>query len=124
MSRSARSLFVFAIYLLFLGPALIIAPNALLSLFGVPGTSEVWIRVVGVLALALGYYDLVAARNEWTTYFRASVYARIGVLLFFTSFVLLGFAHPSLIMFGCIDGAGAMWTGLCLRKNRFSDTGG
>ena len=64
MSKSARSVFVFGIYLALLGSVLVVAPNVLLSLFGVALTDEVWIRVVGVLVIGvsfvLGFVALVA----------------------------------------------------------------
>jgi len=53
MSAAAKSLVVFAMYLFVLGLALIIVPNAILALFGLPPTSDVWIRIIGVVALNL-----------------------------------------------------------------------
>jgi len=41
MSKSAASVFVFAIYLFVLGTVLLVLPNLLLSLFGIPETGEV-----------------------------------------------------------------------------------
>jgi hypothetical protein len=37
------------------------------------------------------------------------------VLLFFIAFVVAGLAPPTLILFGVIDLAGAIWTALALR---------
>lgn len=115
MSRPAISVLVFAIYMVGLGLVLLIAPNALLSLFGLPATSEVWIRVVGMLVLLLSLYYFLAARNELTQFFGWTVYARSSVIVFFSAFVLLGFASPMLILFGVIDLLGATWTALALR---------
>ena len=115
MTRSARSVFVFSVYLLVLGPVLLAAPNVLLAVFGVPGTEEVWIRVVGMLVTILGYYYLQAARNGLTAFFRATVHGRAAVLAFFVAFVVLRLAPPQLGGFGAVDVAGAVWTGLLLR---------
>lgn len=114
MSRSAVSVFVFALYLFALGAVLVLAPNLLLSLFGIPPTGEVWIRVVGMLALILGYYYQGAARSGATVIFRLSVHGRSAVLVFFGAFVLLGLAPPALILFAAVDAAGALWTWRCL----------
>ncbi len=78
MSRAAKSVFFFGIYVLSLGVVLIIAPNVLLKLFGVPETSEVWIRVVGVVVLIIGYYYVRIATNEegMTKFFRWTIYTR------------------------------------------------
>ncbi len=118
MSKSARSVYVFSIYLFVLGIILELIPNVLLSLFFIPETSEVWIRVVGMLVLILGFYYFHASRNELSSFFQATVYGRSSVLVFFIVFVLLNFAPPTLILFGLADGAGALWTGLCLRAEK------
>jgi len=116
MSKSATSVFVFSIYLFVLGPVLVVIPNVLLSPFGIAKTDEVWIRVVGMLVLILGYYYNHAAREEYKSFFRCTVYARIGVLLFFIGFVALGLAPVPLILFGVVDVVAALWTALALRS--------
>ncbi len=116
MSKSATSVFVFALYLFVLGPTLLLVPNLLLGLFAIPETAEVWIRVVGMLVTILGFFYLQAARNELTPFFRATVYGRISILGFFIAFVLAQLAPPVLILLGAFDAACAVWTALCLRK--------
>jgi hypothetical protein len=115
MSKSAFTLKAFGIYLLVLGVMLIIVPNILLSIFHIPETSEVWIRVVGVLTFNIGIYYVYAARCEAKAYFRASVYTRTFVFLSFTAFAVLGLAKPILILFGAIDFCGGIWTHIALR---------
>lgn len=115
MSRAAVSILVFGIYLVFLGITLIVVPNVLLSLFGIPATNEVWIRVAGVVVMILGYYYSMAARRDLTDFFKWTVYGRAPVIVFFTIFVLLDFVSPVLILFGAFDLLGAIWTGLALR---------
>ena len=72
MSKSAFSLRVFSIYLFIFGSALAAIPNVLLSLFGIAETHEVWIRVVGVPVLIIGYLGFMASGNELRVYFRWS----------------------------------------------------
>ena len=117
MSKSAFSLRVFSIYMFGLGAVLVTAPNLMLSLFGVPQTQEVWIRVVGMLVLILGYLDFMASRHELQVFFRWSVPVRLAVPVFFIAFVALGLAPPVLMLFGAIDGAAAIWTVMCLRAD-------
>lgn len=118
MSKSARSLFVFSIYLFVLGPILIVIPNFLLGLFKFPETNEVWVRVVGMLVFFLGYYYFQTSMNEMKKFFQWTVYSRTGVLIFFIVFVLLDFAPPILILFGFIDAVAALWTHLALRSEK------
>ena len=115
MSKSAKSLFAFACYLFGVGTALVLVPNLLLELFGLAETAEVWVRVVGMLALILGYYYSVAAKNELVPIIRASVVGRASVIVFFATFVVLDLAPAPLIIFGAVDLAAAIWTALCLK---------
>lgn len=120
MSKSAFSVRVFSIYMIALGAVLIAVPNLLLSLFAVPETHEVWIRIVGVTVLIIGYLDFMASRHELLVFFRWTVAARFSVPVFLVAFVVLGFASPILILFGAIDVAGAIWTAACLHKDRLA----
>jgi hypothetical protein len=117
MSKAARSLFVFGIYLVALGLFLLIAPNTLITLFGLPETHDVWIRVVGMLVFLLSYYAIQATRNEVTEFIRWSVVARAAVIVFFAGFVLADLVKPILLLFGGIDLAAAVWTYFALRSD-------
>ena len=116
LSKAARSLLVFGIYLTALGLFLLVAPNTLITLFGLPAVNDVWIRVAGMLIVLLAYYDIQAARNEMTNFFRWSVVARASVIVFFAGFVLADLVKPILLLFGGVDLAAAIWTRLALRK--------
>ncbi|MBE0636190.1 hypothetical protein IH601_09350 [Candidatus Bipolaricaulota bacterium] len=118
MSKAARSLLIFAIYLIALGLFLLIAPNTLITLFGLPETQDVWIRVVGMLIVLLATYDIQAARHELANFFQWSVVARAAVIVFFAGFVMANLVEPMLLLFGAIDLAGAIWTAIALRQDR------
>ena len=115
MSRPARSVFIFGLYLVAVGLALIVFPNPLFALLRLPASHEIWPRVVGVLALVLAYYYLQAARHEVVAFFRWTVSARILVFIVFTAFVLLGLAPLPLALLGAGDLAAALWTAWTLR---------
>jgi hypothetical protein len=114
-SRAALTLKVFAVYLMLLGPCLVFVPNVFLALFGLPETTEVWIRVVGVTVLNIGIYYWYAAKSEAAPFFHASVWVRGLVFVWFVCFVVMGLAKPMLILFGLADLAGAIWTFGALR---------
>jgi hypothetical protein len=118
MSRAAKSILAYGVYLILLGLALLIAPNVPLPLFGLPTTDEVWVRIVGMSVLFLAIYFIQAARHEWTDLFRVSVYLRASVPLFFGAFVALGLASPALLLFTPPDLLFALWTLLALRTAR------
>ena len=110
MSASAISILVFGIYLVVIGTGLMLMPNTILPLFKFPKTNEPWIRVLGAVVLILGFYYIIAAQNELSPFFWASVVGRFGVLILFSSLVIFKKAKPMLILFGLIDAAGAVWT--------------
>jgi hypothetical protein len=117
MSHAAKSLFVFGIYLCGLGLFLLLVPNLLLELFGVPPTHEVWIRINGMFVLCLSFFYVQAARNELTTFIRWTIPARMAVILYFAAFVLLVSAPKALLLFGVIDLLTAIWTWVALKKD-------
>lgn len=117
MSRAAFSAQVFAVYVMATGAAFVVAPNALLSLFGVPPSTEPWVHVVGVLAFMIGIYAWVGGRHDHRPFLVASVATRVLVFAAFTGFVLLGMAPPVLALFGVVDLAGALWTFIALRAD-------
>jgi hypothetical protein len=118
MSHAAFTIKAFAVYLGALGASLVLAPNFMLSLFGFAPTSEVWIRVLGVVVFNLGWYYWYAAVSEARPFFAASVVTRVFALLAFSGLVVAGFAPPMLALFGVVDAAGGAWTWLALRKDR------
>lgn len=116
MTHAGRSLFAFGIYMLGLGMVLLVAPNFLLGMFGFPPTAEVWIRVVGMLVLFLGIYDVGAALGNWAGFIAASVPIRFSVIAFFGGFVVLLGAPATLLLFGVVDAVFALWTWSALRR--------
>ncbi|MCK4747655.1 MAG: hypothetical protein KAT15_11485 [Bacteroidales bacterium] len=114
MNPTELSILVFGIYLIVVAVGFLFMPNAVLPMFKMPKTNEQWIRVLAVVIGVLAYYYIVAALNNLTPFFWATVYGRFGVLVAFVALVLAKKAKPTLIMFGVIDAAGAIWTLLTL----------
>jgi len=117
MSRAAKSLFVFGIYLCGLGLILLLVPNLILQAFGAPTTNEVWIRINGMFVLCLSFFYVQAARTELTIFIRWTVWARVAVIIYFAAFVLLVSAPKALLLFGLVDLLSAIWTWLALEKD-------
>lgn len=118
MSPAARSVKVFGVYIAIVGVTLMLAPNVLLGLFGMPSTTEPWIRVLGVVLIALGTYYLLAAREEWVAFLRMTVWLRYFAAASLIGLVVLQMAPAALALFGVVDGASAVWTHLALRGAR------
>ena len=118
MTGSLRSLFVFNFYVWALALGLLLVPNFFLRILGMPETHEVWVRCAGMLLLGYGFYYICVLRARMVEFLPFTVYVRSVVILFFVTFVVLGWARPILIVFGVIDLAGAVWTALALRAER------
>ena len=116
MTKAAKSVYYFGFYLFVLGITLVVAPNMLLSMFGFEPTTEVWIRVLGSVVFGIGIYYTVTAPSNNETFFKATIYSRVSILVWFVLFVLIGWAKPNLILFGGVDALGALWTWSALRK--------
>jgi len=66
-----------------------VIPDALLNIFTIPASTDVWIRVVGMLLFLLGYYYIRASRHEegMRDFYKWTVHARSSVIIFFIIFV-------------------------------------
>ncbi|HCM75308.1 MAG TPA: hypothetical protein DIS90_02930 [Cytophagales bacterium] len=116
MTAAAKSIYYFGIYLIVLGVTLTVSPNFLLTTFRIAETSEIWIRVLGAVVFNLGLYYMLMAPSNHTLFLTLSIYTRGLILLWFVVFVAIGWAPVQLILFGLVDGAGALWTMNSLRK--------
>jgi hypothetical protein len=115
MSSAGRSLFAFGVYVVIAGLSLAIVPALVLAVLRFPPATDGWIRVVGVLALCIGSFHIVGARNELLPYIRATVYARTGLAFIFIIFVVTAIMPAPLLVFAGADAIGAAWTALALR---------
>lgn len=121
MSKSAKSMLVFGIYVIVLSTVLFFAPNELLRLFHVPPTNEAWIRLLAMMMGLMGIYNILAARRELTDFFRWTIYGRSSVIFILGGLVLLDLLPPIIILFGVIDLLSAIWTAMALRADKLSD---
>jgi len=115
MSKATFSARAFAVYVFAVSTVLVVAPNLLLSMFGIAATSEVWIRVAGVLAFNIGIYAWIGAAHR--PFLEASVYTRALVFASFAVFALLGLVSPLIVVFGLVDLAGGLWTWAALKAD-------
>lgn len=118
---SARTVLVFGLYLLLVGLGLALAPDSVLELLRLPPTQDFWPRVVGVLALVLACYYLVAARANLLPLIRASVFMRFAAFGLFGTLVILKLAPRELNLVGLVDFAGALWTAFALKRERATE---
>ncbi len=110
------SLTVQGIYVLITGLQLIFIPSTLLGMFGFDPPAEIWIKVLGVLVLALAilYYSINTSGNKEVV--MSTVWFRIFVAAGFLLLVVSGQTKSSLLLFAGVDVATAVWTWIELKK--------
>lgn len=113
---AARSVRAFGLYLMGAGTLLLLAPALLLTPLALPVPQDVWVRVAGVLALALGATDLLVAHAGTPLLWRATVWRRLAAGAALLGLVMAGLAPPAVILFATLDIAAACWTAWALRS--------
>jgi hypothetical protein len=116
MQSPAFTIKAFGIYVVLTGVGLLVTPNLLLSLFGFAPTAEIWIRVLGALALIIGYYYWACGTANDRTFFKATIPGRLTFCALCVALVVAAGAPLPLLAFGVADVLGAAWTYLALRS--------
>ena len=114
LRNAGLSVLLFGTYLIALGAILLLLPNLLLGVFGIPDTHEVWVRILGGVLMALGYLYVEGGRAVAEWFIRASVLSRAGVAAVLFGLVVLGEAPRVIALFAFVDLAAAMWTAYAL----------
>jgi hypothetical protein len=114
---AARSVAAFGLYLLAMGLGLLLVPALALAPFGVAPPQEVWVRVLGITAMALAAYYVQAARQGLWPMLQLTVPVRLAAGVSMAALAALGLGPKALWLFGAIDVAGALWTALALRRS-------
>jgi len=116
-SHAANSLIGFGCYVMLTGAALFLAPNATLDFLRTARTNEHWIRLLGMTAMVLGAYYIVAGRAELTVLARASRWGRIAMATGFASLVAANIAPLLLLGVAGNEMLGVLWTTIALRAD-------
>jgi hypothetical protein len=116
MSRPARTLFAFGLYVVLTGLIFLTVPDVLIATLRLPPSPPGWPRIVGILALVIGTYDLVGSHSECLPYIKASVAIRFAFAAAMTILFLTRQMPVTVVAFGAVDAAGAVWTWATLKK--------
>jgi hypothetical protein len=103
-------------YVIISGLQLLFVPNFLLGMFGIAPTSEIWIRVLGMLVLVLSIYYYAIYKKGDKEIVRATVQGRLLFCAGLVMFVILGMAPPVLIGFALAETGLALWSLAELRR--------
>jgi hypothetical protein len=115
MSNAAKTIIGFAIYMTLTGFILVVSPNTLFAILGLPLTHEPWIRLLGMFMIIVSYYYYRAAKSEARAFFEATVHGRTGIGLFLVYLAWAG-TQWVLVLFACGEWLGALCTWFALRS--------
>ena len=118
MSRAARSVLAFGVYLATLGVGLLVRPDAMLALFGQPPSADPWLRILGIVVLVLGLYYLSAAVSGNSAFYRWTTWGRPLAAAILVLLAATDLAPRFVLFFAAFDVATAVWTWLALRAER------
>lgn len=116
MSPAAISILVFGVYMAGEAAILMIAPNFLFSMFGLPLTQEVWPRIVGIALSVFAYYYIRAALQENKPFFVLTTQGRALQFVLFVALVAAGYGQPTLLLFAGVELASGIWTWFALKR--------
>ncbi len=116
MSPAAKSVFYFSFYLIIAGLALFIIPNSILSILGLPQTTEVWVNVAGLLTFILGIFFINMSKKDIHPFFVTTVYCRAIFALGIIILIVVYNAPTRLLLFSAVDVIGLCWTISALRS--------
>lgn len=115
MGRAAMSFFVFGVYMTGVGVGLVLLPNPILGLVGIAETRDVWVRVVGVLAVVIGILDILVGRADLRIVMRWGVYLRSFAAAALVVFGAAKLVEPGILIFAAIDALSVAWAVWALR---------
>jgi hypothetical protein len=116
MSAAAISIAAYAVYLLGQGVTMLLIPNTILPILGLPEAADFWVRIVGMTVVIFAVYYLLAARQEWRPFFATTVVTRLSVPVVFAALVVTGQAPAALLLLTPADFVFSAWTWLALRR--------
>ena len=116
MTKSAKTIWIFGIYLLIEGIFLMVAPSWLLSTIGLPEPESVWRIIAGLVVAILGYYYIRNAKENLLPFFHFTVQVRVLQFVFFVGLYVFERGTIALILFSFIEFIAGMWTMSVLKK--------
>ena len=90
---------------------------------GIAETTEVWVRVVGVLVVVIGVLDILIARADLRIVIRWGIYLRSGAAASLVAFAIADLVEPGILIFAAVDALSVVWAVLALRAEARTGTG-
>ncbi|MEM7298273.1 MAG: hypothetical protein AAF391_08415 [Bacteroidota bacterium] len=117
MTKAARTIWFFGIYLIVEGLFLLVAPSSVLEAIGLPSPDSVWRVILGFVVAILGYYYVRNAKENLTPFFGFTVQIRILQFVFFLWLYLFERGTLALVAFSLIELMAGLWTYSALKRS-------
>ncbi|WPP49342.1 hypothetical protein [Catalinimonas niigatensis] len=117
-SQAAFSTLCWGFYMILNGLSMIIFPNATLAAMGFELTTEILIRMLGLLSLVLGFYYIQMGRYYFAPFYSWKIMGHISGILIMTFFYLQGLAPATIFMICLSDAMAAAWTAWGISQDR------
>ncbi len=110
MNKIYKSLYGQMVFVIIAGLQLLFIPNVFFAMFGIPTTSENWIRLMGLLVLILSiyYYFLAKYGNDKVVW--GTVLGRLAFCFGEIIMVVLGLFPPIILAFAVVETSLTIWT--------------
>lgn len=109
MANWKNSMYAQIVYMAGMGLPFLFAPNLMLPMLGLEPTNEIWIRILGMLVVALVVYYTLSIREDNIAFARASVRGRLIFCLGLTGLALV-YGQYIFILFAVLEAGLAVWT--------------
>ncbi|MEQ9231433.1 MAG: hypothetical protein RIF46_12190 [Cyclobacteriaceae bacterium] len=117
MTKAARTVWVFGIYLMLEGVFLMMAPASMLHAIGIPDPNSVWRIVLGFVVAVLGYYYIRNGKENLRPFFTFTVQIRLLQLGFFVWLYFFERGTMALVLFSVVEAIAGVWTWHALKKS-------
>ena len=118
VTKAPRSIVAFALFLLLGASGLVVAPQAVVLIVGLPDAGVLWPRLLALPMAVISSFYLQAAKDRTTAFFRWTLPARLVGAVFMITLAATRIGPPFLVILATIDLAAALWTWLELRGSR------
>ncbi len=109
MANWRTSMYAQLVYMIGMGLPFLLAPNFMLPMLGLDPTHEIWIRILGLLVLAVSVYYASAISGENIAFARTSVRGRLVFCVALTGLALV-YNQYIFILFAVLEAGLAVWT--------------
>ena len=118
MSRARVSITIYGAYMAIGGLLMLLVPNLLLPLAGIPFDHGFWVRFAGLLCFVVGAKAIQNSAAENRSLFHFDSFTRTFAAATMTILVVTGIAPKIILLLASLDILSTIWTEIALRADK------